>query len=216
VENIGGQSDTQTINLIVDNETKTSTELSLANNGREAITLPWNTTPDTAREEQYTVKVTSENTSDVKNININEPPFFEVKRIDKELGRNNKNLVLTVTVKNTGGVKDSQRIRITSEDVDIRSGDSEKITGVPPGDSVSKGISIGYTTESDIDKFSITVSSGNDSKTITIGDTSNQIHPTLSSRRFAPQSDRRSVDSKTATTIPAARPLERSNGGPPQ
>jgi len=157
VENVGDQSNTQSVSLSVGGSERNATDVTLAGGESKSVTLSWETRSGDAGD--YTATVKSEDDSDSTGVTVQEPANFAVS-VDSTNSPVNEGNSLTVdaTVENTGDVNAQQTITL---DVPGLGQDSTSET-LSSGESTTVSLSVG-SGSGDAGDYTATVASEDDS-----------------------------------------------------
>jgi len=164
VRNVGDTIRDQPVELTVDGEAITSTEVGLGSGESTTVTLPWETAAGDAGE--HTVTVDTDDDTDSTDVRVNAPANFAV---DIESTNSpvveGETLDVTATVRNAGDVEDSGSVGLTidganegSTAVELAGGESTSVTlswGTGTGDAGSYTAEI--STDDDADTADVTV-----------------------------------------------------------
>lgn len=166
VENTGYEADTQTITLDIDGQEIDSTEVELDGGQSRAITLDWTTEGGDAGS--YQAVVESEDDSDETDVTVAEPAAFTVDIVETtEPVVEGDTLEVSVESENTGGVSDTQTLRLLVDGEEVASTEKTLESGETDTERLEWN-----TDEGDADSYELTVESDDDSdqRDITVHD----------------------------------------------
>ncbi|NUB91111.1 hypothetical protein HT576_08765 [Haloterrigena sp. SYSU A121-1] len=164
IENVGGQSDTQTVELYYEDESTVvdSTSVTLDGGQSTTETFSYTTQDGDAGTRQFTVQ--SQNDSDTVGVTINAPAEFNVSIAStNDPVTEGEQIVVESQVENVGDEPGEQDVNL---EFDTQTVDTETIT-LDSGDTTTENLT--YTTESgDAGDQTVTVSSDDDSASTTV------------------------------------------------
>jgi hypothetical protein len=157
VENVGDQSNTQSVSLSVGSQQRNATDVTLAGGESKSVTLSWETRSDDAGD--YTATVKSDDDSDSTGVTVQKPANFAV-TIDETNSPINEGNSLTVdaTVENTGDVNAQQTITLDAPGL----GQDSTSETLSSGESTTVSLSVG-SGSGDAGEYTATVASEDDS-----------------------------------------------------
>ncbi|MFP3872640.1 MAG: CARDB domain-containing protein [Candidatus Aenigmatarchaeota archaeon] len=158
IENTGGISETQTIQMTTDSDIG-SDSVTVTLDGGQSTVETFTTSTSTGDAGSYTAEVSSEDDSDSDTFEVLEPSNFAVNDVEAEDVVEGENLEVTATIENTGDVSDTQTVEMTTSS-DIGS-DSVTVT-LDGGQSMVETFTVN-TSSGDAGNYTAEVSSEDDS-----------------------------------------------------